>query len=57
MKAGYPDIANQLRPLPHNLGGNFRLGRYGQVGSAGGYYRQDSLGARNLFLLEHDCFS
>ena len=37
MQPGYADIANELCLLAEDFGGNFRLGRYGQISGAGCY--------------------
>lgn len=54
VQAGDSYVADQFGPLAHDLGGDFRLGRDGQIGRAGGNYRQDGLGGRQLFLFQGD---
>ena len=43
VQAGNSDIADQLGPLAHDLGGDLRLKRY-QIGCPGSDYRQNAFG-------------
>ena len=54
MQAGDSYVADQFGPLAHDLGSDFGLGRDGQIGGAGGNYRQDGLRGRRLFLFQDD---
>ena len=54
MQAGNSYVADQFGPLAHDLGGDFRLGRDGQVSGSGGDYQQDGLRCRRLFLFQDD---
>jgi len=54
VKAGNTDIADQLGPLAHDLGGDLRLERHRQIGCSGSDYRQDHFGCRQLLLFEGD---
>jgi hypothetical protein len=55
MQARDANVANKLRPLSHNLRGNFGLGSDGQIGGACGYYRQNRFGWCKLLLFENYC--